>query len=387
MMKNIKLYLVICLVLSIIQLGCSQNNQKDIGNNIKNDDCESNISDYINTYVSNFTKIPYTEENSIEKKQSFAAELENGKLWAPMMITNEGIMYGFTEIYDNNKTDVISYDINTKEVKVLSTRNNSFSPVFMKHTDNYIFWLEDNDDFTNPHTKFVLYDIQNEELTVIDENNYTYLTNGNIAMNNEMLLWIDYKLENNIDIPIIKKYDLNTKEYSIYKENALNPVICDDFIAYLGPDAIDENKVGLYLNDLNSGEVTQYAHNYDIYEINGYENSLVISYEDSSDQKIALLENGTVQDIVTNKDTDIRFEYLDISNNFIYWASLHQFIVYDRTTEKTLLIDADDECAKGGVSNKYIYQLKSIRDKNNNSKTRNSSNMNPVQINIYEINQ
>lgn len=380
MKKNIKWYIVICLILSIIQLGCSRNDEKY-------DDSESNILNYINTYVSNFTKIPYTEEKSVEKKQSFAAELEDGRVWSPMTVTDDGKMYGYTETYDNNKVDIISYDINSKKFEVLSTRDDSLLPVFIKHTDNYIFWLEDNSDFDNPYTRFILYDIQNKELTVIDENKYMYLTNGNIAMNNEMLLWVDYKLENNINIPIIEKYDLNTKEYSVYKENALNPVICDDFIAYLGPDTVDENKIGLYLNNLNSGEVNQYAHNYDIYEINGYKNSLVMSYKDSSDQKIGILENGTVEDIVTNKNSEVRFEYLDISNNFIYWASLHQFIVYDRTTGKTLLIDADYESAKGGVSNKYIYQLETIYNKESNSKVSGSSNINNLQINIYEINQ
>lgn len=346
-MKKKCLYIVVTMAIVICCVGIGYKYTKM--NEVKNavvENREKYVSGFNDSY--NVETTDYKDVLELEKDYAFVGQLDNGRAWIPSRITDEGILYGSTQHYGRNgKVDFISYDLNTGNHNVISSNSDGLSIVFTEYNDDYVFYVEENISY---ETRINLYNRKTGDIKEIARNIPLYSDNSSIAIGDEFVLWVDYK----DSTPIIRKYSMVTEEYSIYKENAISPAICDDFIAYLGPDENDDSKIALFINYFENNETKQLISNLKITEIKGSGNLLAVAYSEDSCKKVAILENGVLKDVLVGESILYDFNFLQISDNFVTWNSISQSLVYDINSGQVLLIDGEDESQITIISNNYI---------------------------------
>lgn len=299
-------------------------------------------------------RVDYKEVLNLEEDYSFRGQFDDGIIWLPVAVEDCGIVYGTTQRYDNGKVDFISYDLNSKEKYVISSNDERRFIEYLRYNENYIFWVEMRLEEGQYISVLKLLDKKNENIEVIAENNYRYTYNSEIALCDNFVLWQDEKEVNGIVYPIINKYSFDDYEYSVYKENASNPIIYNDSIVYLGPNKDNQSKISVYKNNYDGNNEQSIIEDKQVKYIEGNNDSIVIAYSEDENKKLGVYKDHIFQEILCSEGIEYNFQFPHISDNFIFWESPHQTMIYDRNLEKVLLIDDDYQCAKGVISNNYI---------------------------------
>lgn len=304
-------------------------------------------------------KIENATENStsnieILSSKEILGKLDDGCPWLPLAVSDDGIIYGVVGRSSKNESSLISYNIKSEEINTIDRVQDDLRPVFLKENDNYIAWIEGIFQYERQETRIKLYNKVDETVKVIfEDKSYLSFDSSPLSLGDDFVLWIDYKYEDDIMYPLIKKYTISTGETTIYKENATSPVICDNFIAFITADESNEMLSAVYIEDLKNNKIEQITNGKRIQHIDGKGDSVVISYRDDAQQYcLDIYENGKLNIIESNNE--YAYEYPKISEGFITWKSLNTNEIYDRRKKETIIIDKNNSVSMTNLSDHYI---------------------------------
>lgn len=306
-------------------------------------------------FVYNFnyvSTIKNKEENHSVKK--IIGTIEDELPWFPLTVSDNGIIYGQSGRKDDGKCSVISYNTKSNNIEIIDSGEDELSPMNIKENVNYVVWIEGVSIYDRRESRIKLYDKKDKIVkTIYESKEYLSLDSSPLALGENYVLWIDYKIEDDIMYPTIKKYNINTGEESIYRENAMSPVICDDFIAFITADATDENIGAVWIEDLSSNTVKQITSGTRVHHIGGKGDTLAISYVDISKKNcLALYENGKLNTIKDN--SDYAYEYPTVSEKYISWQMVDGNGVYDRVKKQDITLEEGIKFTYFTVSDYYI---------------------------------
>lgn len=321
-----KVYIPIVVVIAITVI---------VGTYIYNSSIESKATSSIEN-INNQDK-NNTREKALQLK-TITGKLTDGTPFAPLGISDDGNIYGYLAKDSKNDFALIKYDLDTDTSTTFDVTTDDLRAVFLRENDKYLTWTEVIYYYERRETRIKLYDKETKTSKIIfDDKTFMSLDSSPLSLGDDFVLWISYEVKDNINYPNIKKYCISTGETTTYRENAINPVICNDFIAFEMPDTTNPNIAALYVEDLKTNKIQQITYGKHIQYIDGQGEHLVVAYEDNNEYYLSIYENGKLDIIESNKA--YAYEFPRISKNFITWRCMQLDEVYDTVKKEKIKLE------------------------------------------------
>lgn len=355
---KIKSLFVIMVVLCTLLSGCkSQNKQttKQISDKILSKSSLNEIS----------TDYDYKQVFGNVKVKTIREQMDDGRPWCQLEISNKGEIFGFTAAAKGNLSQLLVYNLNTGKAEVYYTVKDNFQPLFFTYNDDYLSWLEYTPSNNLP-SRVMLYNRKTKETTEISKNidNLTDVLQCKDALSKDYVLWTGIQSKDNINKYYIYKYDIKSGKNSIFQENAINPIIGIDFVAWLAAENSKNSNSSVYVQTLKDNMIKKITHDQNPLYIATDGSSIVYSGNDNLDyiksqtsynalHNLTLYNNKKTVDL--SKSIPCYFEFTEISKNFIGWSQDQKIRVYYRKKNKMAVLSTENaNCSTVLVSDKYF---------------------------------
>lgn len=328
---------------------------------------ETNYSD--NIY--NLETLNYDEVLNLKRNDYIYGEYKDGRPWAPLYVNNDGLVYGLSGKDEKNEKILFSYNVETNEFSDIANISNGLSIFEIVESNKYIAWIEGiiKDDINKSFIK--LYNKETRTIETLANYDYCLIQSNTISISDEYVIWTELNSSDpSATYPMLRMYEFTSKENKIYKENASNPSITTDYIAYLSGSTKNSDKAGVFIEKSN-GEIIELDISESINSISSNNNSLVIATFNGLIKKLYIYENNELNNILLADNASYNFDVPKISKNFVCWQSMSKTMVYDRNSNSVMLIDDSNESSKVIISDNYIINVKtSLHTKDGKEQTK-----------------
>ncbi|MGL5087038.1 MAG: hypothetical protein ACRC68_15210 [Clostridium sp.] len=313
-----------------------------------------------NNNIYNLETIDYNKVLKLKRDDSIYGEYTDGRPWAPLYINNDGLVYGLSGKNEKDEKVLFSYNLETKEFLDIATISNGISIFEIVESSKYIAWIEGIIKADINKSSVQLYNKETGTIETLAQYNYSLKQSNTISISDKSVVWTEFDSQNvNTKYPTLRIYEFASKEKKIYKENASNPAIGKDYIAYLSESKKTPNKAGVFI-EKNTGEITELDISESINSIASDNNSLVIATFNGVVKKLYVYENNKLNNILTANNASYNFDVPKISKNFVCWQSMSKTMVYDRNNNSVIMIDDSNDSSKVIISNSYIINVKTL---------------------------
>lgn len=301
--------------------------------------------------------------------KTIRAQLSDGRPWIELAISDKAEIFGFAPKNNGKHGELISYNLNTGKADELCAIDDGYDITFFKFNDNYLVWTETKNIYEDRASQIVVYDRKSKKPTVISkkEKISSLAAPEQIALGSDYVLWSTESEEQDKVKNKIMKYSLINRAVSMFREDAVMPIIGDYFIAWLGPEDEKLQNTAIFFNNLRDNSIKEIIISQNPVYINTDGTSIVCSGVDKSDsnlKRISIIKDGKVD--VIKEATDDYFEFPEISHNFIGWRGTKKLDVFYRNSNKIAILT--EEFARYSdvkVSDNYIlWHSPVIKDEN-----------------------
>lgn len=363
-MKRIYIFLAVFLMITFT--GCAHPRQQPDNHQITAPFHKVDSGDTDGT-----SDVSYEELFKETQIRTIRAQLPDGRPWYELAISDKGEIFGFVPSNIGKPGELIVYNLYTGKTQSLYAAKENYSIIFFKFNDNYLAWTEDTN-FVAGSPRIVVYDRNNKKTMVVSDKKELLqdIAYEMIALGNDYLLWSTSERDNNKPKYKIKKYDFVSQKVTLFRENAAEPIIGKDFIAWLEPD--EQMKYSeIFFNDLKDHSIhkiiTPGQHPRYI-DTDG--SSIVFTGFSTTDPGLKMLsiyEPGKTPKIkVIDQSRWGYYDFPQISPDFVGWRGGSKVRVYSRKDAKTIIFAEEyGDCTEVKISNKFLmWHSPAIKDAN-----------------------
>lgn len=289
----------------------------------------SSVANQNSSSSSNSKSIPQENHDAFQRPvQTISAQLENGRPWAPLEITDDGLIYGFTSASSMGPSQILCYYLKTGKIKIIYTAENNFQINDLKDNGNYLLWSESVSPNPVSEIKVVLFDKKSNKVKILnDAQKKQNVLMNQIALGNTFTLWSEDISEKDNEKREILQYDLKSGKRNTWKTAATRPVIGNHFIAWIGPETDTSANGAVFVENLTDHSVKKITDGEAPSELAAFGDNLVYSGYSNLDylnpkkkiyeSELVLYTNGRKK--VIEKSTDHAYGSPQVSASCISW--------------------------------------------------------------------
>lgn len=363
-MKNkIRDLVIILLTFCILTPGCKTHNNEPAKNSSENISSQSSLDEISTEYN-------YKEVFGNIKIKTIRSQLNDGRPWCAFGISNSGEIFGFTPAAKGKLSQLVLYNLKTDVVETFYTIEDNLQPFYFKFNEDYLSWLEYSPSNEYKTPRIMLYNRKTKEAIEISRSadNLTNVSECNVALGKNYVLWSGMQRKGNTNKNYIYKYDIKRLKSSIFQENAISPIIGNDFIAWIGPEIIGNHNSAVYVQSLKDNNIKKITNGQNPIYIATDGSSIAYSGNDDLDylknssgfavHNLSLYNNDKVEVLARSKPC--YFEFIEMSKNFINWSQDQKARVYYRKKNKMVVLSNSSQDFTTEVSDKYVVWVSSV---------------------------